>query len=395
MIERAVVVSAVRTPQGKMQGQLSAFSAVELGVIAAKAAITGSGLDPANFSHCIFGNVLQAGSGQNPARQIAIGAGLPWSTVSTTLNKLCLSGSSAVIDAVRLIATGEAEVVLAGGTESMSNAPHLLMGSRGGYLYGDVIVRDHTAVDGLTDAFDGESMGSCTQRHTDQREISREQQDAYAARSHQRANLAMQAGTMRDEIVPVVRVDKKAGEVIIETDEGVRPESTQESLGRLKPAFSSTGSITAGNSSPISDGACALVIVSEGFARRNNLKPLAMVIGYGVVAGPDNSLLSQPANAISKALSKIDKTIADFGLIEINEAFASVALQSMSELKADERIVNPDGGAIALGHPIGASGARLVAHAAHFVSRTRLLAAVALCGGGGQGDAVLLGPVEQ
>lgn len=394
MSERAVIVSAVRTPQGKMQGQLSSFSAVELGVIAAKAALFRSGVKVANFQNCIMGNVLQAGSGQNLARQIAIGAGLPWNTVSTTLNKLCLSGSSAVIDAVRLITSGEAEVVMAGGTESMSNAPHLLMGSRRGYLYGDVVVKDHTAIDGLTDAFDSESMGACTQRHTDQREISREQQDAYAARSHQRAHLAMQSGAMSEEITPVVRIDKKAGEVIIDTDEGVRPESTAESLDRLKPAFSSTGSITAGNSSPISDGACALVIVSESYARRNGLKPMAVILGYGMVAGPDNSLLSQPSSAISSALAKTGKNIEDFGLIEINEAFASVALQSMLELGADERIVNPDGGAIAIGHPIGASGARLVAHAAHFVNNSGLQAAVGLCGGGGQGDAILLGPAN-
>jgi acetyl-CoA C-acetyltransferase len=393
MSERAVIVGVARTPQGKIQGQLSSFSAVELGVIAAKEAVARSGVSASDFESCLIGNVLQAGSGQNPARQVAINAGLPWSTVSTTINKLCLSGSSSVIDAARLISTGEANVVLAGGTESMSNAPHLLMGSRRGYLYGDVVVKDHTAIDGLTDAFDSESMGACTQRHSDQKSITRVEMDEYAAISHQRAGRAQTSGLFQDEIVPVKIIDRKGGETLVSTDEGVRPESTAESLGRLRPAFAEGGSITAGNASPISDGAAALVIVSETYAKAHGLKPLAQILGYGTVAGPDNSLLSQPSKAIEKALLMAQLKTHDIGHVEINEAFASVAIQSMRELGISEDIVNPDGGAIAIGHPIGASGARLVAHAAIYTARTGKNSVVGLCGGGGQGDAIVLGPV--
>jgi acetyl-CoA C-acetyltransferase len=393
MSERAVIVGVARTPQGKMQGQLSSFSAVELGTIAAKAAIQRSHVPESDFEFCLMGNVLQAGSGQNPARQIAIHAGLPWSTVSVTLNKLCLSGSSAVIDAARLIKTGEAKVVLAGGTESMSNAPHLLIGSRSGYLYGDVVIKDHTAIDGLTDAFDSESMGSCTQRHTDDKSIGREEMDEYAASSHQRAGKANSSEAFKDEIVEVRKLDKKGNETLITVDEGVRPESTAESLGTLRPAFAKDGTITAGNASPISDGATALVIVSESYAKEHGLKPLAVILGHGTVAGPDNSLLSQPAQAIKQALKTAGTKLGELGHIEINEAFASVALQSIQELGASPEIVNPNGGAIAIGHPIGASGARLAAHAALSVSKTGQKAAIGLCGGGGQGDAIIFGPI--
>jgi acetyl-CoA C-acetyltransferase len=393
MSEAAVIVSALRTPQGKIQGQLSSFSAVDLGVSAATAAIVASGVPASDFEYCLMGNVLQAGSGQNPARQIAIRAGLPWSTIAITLNKLCLSGSSAVIDAARLIATGEAQVVLAGGSESMSSAPHLVMGSRRGFLYGDVVMKDHTAIDGLTDAFDDESMGSCTQRHTDEKSMTRLEQDEYAADSHQRAAKAKAAGVFAAEISPISLTDRKGNQTLISEDEGVRPESTAESLGQLKPAFAIDGTITAGNASPISDGATALVIVSESYAKKLGLRPLARIIGYGMVAGPDNSLLSQPSRAIAKALAAANTELSEVGLIEINEAFASVALQSTRELGADPEIVNPHGGAIAIGHPIGASGARLVAHAAHYVSGSGKKAAVGLCGGGGQGDAVVLGPI--
>lgn len=393
MGERAVIVGVARTPQGKLQGSLSEFSAVQLGTFAAKAAIERSGVPVEDFEYCLMGNVLQAGSGQNPARQIAIHAGLPWSTISLTINKLCLSGSTAVIDAARLIATGEAKVVLAGGTESMSNAPHLLIGSRSGYLYGDVIIKDHTALDGLTDAFDEESMGSCTQRHTDQKGIGREQMDEYSALSHQRAALAAQSGSFKAEIVPVTKTDRKGNQTIIELDEGVRAETTVEGLAKLKPAFKKDGTITAGNSSQISDGSSALVVVSESYAREKGLKPIAVILGHGMVAGPDNSLVSQPAEAIKKALSASGTELQELGHIEINEAFASVALQSMLELGADSKVVNPAGGAIALGHPIGASGARLTIHAALSVAKSGTKAAIGLCGGGGQGDAIVLGPI--
>lgn len=393
MSERAVIVGVARTPQGKMQGQLSSFTAVQLGTIAAKAAIERSGVPESDFEFCLMGNVLQAGSGQNPARQVAIHAGLPWSTVSITINKLCLSGSTAVIDAARLIKTGEASVILAGGTESMSNAPHLLVGSRSGYLYGDIVVKDHTAIDGLTDAFDAESMGSCTQRHTDQKNIDRAGMDEYAASSHQRAGKASDAGVFSSEIVEIKQLDKKGNETVISKDEGVRPDSTSEALGKLRPAFAQDGTITAGNASPISDGATALVIVSESYAKAKNLTPLAVILGHGTVAGPDNSLLSQPSEAIKKAMVAANVGLSELGQIEINEAFASVALQSMLELDAKPEIVNPNGGAIAIGHPIGASGARLAAHAALAVSKTGKAAAIGLCGGGGQGDAIILGPI--
>ena len=268
-MHEVVVVGAARTPQGKMNGSLASLSGVELGVIASRAALERSGVKTSHVKNCLFGEVLQAGLGQNPARQIAIGSGLGWDTVSTTINKLCLSGSTAVIDAARLIATGEADVVLAGGTESMSQAPHLLIGSRKGFNFGDVVVKDHMALDGLSDAFDKTSMGACTQVHTDQKQISREAQDAYAALSHKRAAAAIDSDAFEAELAAVVIRDRKGNETVVSVDEGVRADTTVETLSKLKPAFDPNGTITAGNSSQISDGAAAVVLASREYAEHH------------------------------------------------------------------------------------------------------------------------------
>lgn len=388
-MQKAVVIGARRTPQGKMLGSLSSLSAIDLGTTAAKAAISDSNINPSRIQHCLFGNVLQAGLGQNPARQVAIGAGLDWSTVSISTNKLCLSGSTSIIDAARMIETGEAEAILAGGMESMTNAPHLLMGSRKGYSFGEVKLADHMAKDGLSDAFDHLSMGSSTQQYTERYpELTRQAQDEYAALSHQRASEATEKGVFDSELAPVEITDRRGNVTIVENDEGIRAETTAESLGKLKPAFSENGTITAGNASQISDGAAAMVIVSEEFAKTNGHKILAYIEGWGTVAGPDNSLLNQPSNAIKKALAKKGWLLEELKMIEINEAFASVALRSIAELETNESVVNIHGGAISLGHPIGASGTRLATHVIHQL-QTGEKAAIGLCGGGGQGDAIL------
>ena len=386
---KAVIIGARRTPQGKMLGSLASLSAIELGVIASKAALEDSKINTSDVEFCLFGNVLQAGLGQNPARQVAIGAGLGWDTVSITTNKLCLSGSTSIIDAARMITSGEAQVVLAGGMESMTNAPHLLTNSRKGHSYGDVRMIDHMAEDGLSDAFDRISMGSSTQHYTDQhKEITREAQDQYAALSHQRAAQATSSGVFEREIATVEITDRKGNLTVVNTDEGIREETTVETLGKLRPAFSKEGTITAGNASQISDGAAAVVVVSEEYANQHGHQILATIEGYATVAGPDNSLLSQPANAIEKALAKTGWSTGDLKMIEINEAFASVALRSMSQLGVDESLVNIHGGAISLGHPIGASGTRLSVHVIHQLEVGHK-AAIGLCGGGGQGDAIL------
>lgn len=383
-----VIISGARTPLGKLKGALANLSAVELGTIAVKAAIERSKVDVSDVAAVILGQVLQAGSGQGPARQVSVASGLGWNVPTITINKLCLSGLTAVIDAARLIRTGEAEVVVAGGQESMTNAPHLLMGSRNGWQYGSFEVIDHMAYDGLTDAFDKVSMGLSTENHNGKLGITRQQQDEVAAASHQRAAAA--AGLLAEEITPVTIKGRK-GDTVVEADEGIRPDSTAESLSGLRPAFSADGSITAGNSSPISDGAAALVVASRDYAKANGLEWLAVVGEPGQVAGPDNSLHSQPANAINSALGRAGWSVADLDFLEINEAFAAVALESAKELGVSLDKVNVHGGAIALGHPIGASGARLALHAAFELSRRGSgKAAVSLCGGGGQGEALLL-----
>ncbi|RDV45773.1 acetyl-CoA C-acyltransferase [Leifsonia sp. ku-ls] len=386
-----VILSAARTPLGKIKGALAAFSAVQLGTIALKRALEKSGLGAEAVDTVLFGQVLQAGAGQNPARQTAIGAGIGWNVPATTINKVCLSGLAAVIDAARLIRTGEATVVVAGGQESMTNAPHVLPGSRMGWTYGSIQALDSAAHDGLTDAFDGISMGASTERYTDKLGLTRQAQDEFAARSHQRAGKATADGVFEDEIAPVTIPQRKGDPLVVSADEGVRPDSTPEALAGLKPSFAEGGTLTAGNSSPLSDGAAALVLTSRSNAERLGLPWLAMVGASGQVAGPDNSLHSQPSHAIDAALRRAGWAVSDLDLVEINEAFAAVALQSMADLGLDGENVNIHGGAIALGHPIGASGARLAGHAAHELARRGSgRAAVALCGGGGQGDALLL-----
>jgi acetyl-CoA C-acetyltransferase len=386
-----VILAAARTPQGRLNGQLASFTAVELGAHAIKAALTASGVDAGNVDAVIMGQVLQAGAGQNPARQSAIGAGIGWNVPSVTINKVCLSGLTAVIDAARMIRSGDATVVVAGGQESMTRAPHLLPGSRQGWTYGAIQALDVAAHDGLTDAFDGQSMGLSTETKNLTLGIDRTSQDNVAAQSHQRAALAAKDGIFDDEIAPISVKQRKGDPLVVATDEGVRPNTSIETLAGLRAAFVTDGTITAGNSSPLSDGAAALVLASRQFAEENGLEYLAVVGKPGQVAGPDNSLHSQPSNAIMNALERAGWSTRDLDFIEINEAFGSVAVQSLKDLDYPLEQCNIHGGAIALGHPIGASGARLALHAAHELKRRGSgKAAVSLCGGGGQGEALLL-----
>ncbi len=386
-----VILAAARTPQGRLNGQLATFTAVELGTHAIRAALAASGVKPEQVDSVIMGQVLQAGAGQNPARQSAIGAGVGWNVPTVTINKVCLSGLTAVIDAARMIRSGDATVVVAGGQESMTRAPHLLPGSRQGWNYGSVQALDVAAHDGLTDAFDGESMGLSTESRNLTLGIDRSSQDEVAARSHQRAAAAAAAGVFDGEIAPISVKQRKGDPIVVAADEGIRPDTTVETLGGLRAAFATDGTITAGNSSPLSDGASALVLSSRKFAEDNNLDYLAVVGASGQVAGPDNSLHSQPSNAIKNALARAGWTVGDLDFIEINEAFGSVAVQSLKDLDYPLEKCNLHGGAIAVGHPIGASGARLALHAAHELKRRGTgKAAVSLCGGGGQGEALLL-----
>ena len=386
-----VILSAARTPQGRLNGQLAPFTAAELGAHAIRAAIEGSGAGAAAVDAVIMGQVLQAGAGQNPARQSAVAAGVGWNVPCVTINKVCLSGLTAVIDAARMIRAGDATVVVAGGMESMTRAPHVLPGSRQGWNYGTVSALDVAAHDGLTDAFDGQSMGLSTESKNLTLGIDRLAQDEVAAASHQRAAKAQAEGVFEDEIAPVAVKPRKGEPITLIDDEGVRPATTVETLAPLKPAFASDGTITAGNSSPLSDGAAALVLTTRAYAEDHGLSWLAVVGKAGQVAGPDNSLHSQPANAIADALARAGWSTADLDFIEINEAFGSVAVQSLKELGYPLGQCNIHGGAIALGHPIGASGARLAGHAAHELARHGSgKAAVSLCGGGGQGEALLL-----
>jgi acetyl-CoA C-acetyltransferase len=386
-----VILSGARTPQGRLNGQLAGFTAVELGAHAIRAAIAASGLDAGRVEAVIMGQVLQAGAGQNPARQSAVGAGIGWNVPTVTINKVCLSGLTAVIDAARMIRGGDASVVVAGGQESMTRAPHILPGSRQGWTYGAIQALDVAAHDGLTDAFDGQSMGLSTESKNVVLGIDRTAQDKVAVESHRRAAAASGNGVFDQEIAPITVKQRKGDPLILTSDEGVRPNTTLETLAGLKPAFATDGTITAGNSSPLSDGAAALVLTSRKYAADNNLEYLAVVGKPGQVAGPDNSLHSQPSNAVQHALKRAGWTTADLDFIEINEAFGSVAVQSLKDLDYPLEKCNLHGGAIALGHPIGASGARLALHAAHELKRRGAgKAAVSLCGGGGQGEALLL-----
>ncbi|UZX02835.1 acetyl-CoA C-acetyltransferase [Arthrobacter sp. CDRTa11] len=386
-----VIVGAARTPQGRLMGQLAPLSAVELGGAAIAGALDSAGVPAEAVQAIIMGHVLQAGAGQNPARQAAFAAGIPLRAHASTVNKVCLSGLSAIIEAARILRLGEADVVVAGGQESMSNAPHLLKGSRAGHLYGDIALIDSAAHDGLTDAFDHEAMGLATDRANAALAISRRDQDRVAVDSHRRAAAAQAAGRFDAEIVPV-KVPKRRGEAeLVQTDEGVRPDSTVEALGKLRTAFSSSGTVTAGNASPLNDGAAAVVLTTRAYADAHGLNVLAVIGAPGQIAGPDTSLPDKPARAIAKALESAGWNTTELDFVEINEAFASVVLQSAREMGLDMDKVNINGGAIALGHPIGASGARVVVSATHeLVRRGSGKAAVALCGGGGQGEALLL-----
>ncbi|TDC36256.1 acetyl-CoA C-acetyltransferase [Micromonospora sp. KC213] len=387
----SVIVSGARTPMGRLLGNLKDLPATRLGGIAIKAALERAGVAPDQVQYVIMGQVLQAGAGQIPARQAAVEAGVPMSTPALTINKVCLSGLDAIALADQLIRAGEFDVVVAGGMESMTNAPHLLLGQRSGYKYGDVTLSDHMSLDGLTDPWDCCSMGESTERHGARHGITREEQDAFAAASHQRAAAAQKDGRFADEITPVLIPQRKGEPLVISEDEGIRPDTTAESLGRLRPAFTPDGTITAGSSSPISDGAAAVVVMSKAKAQELGLTWLAEIGAHGNVAGPDNSLHSQPSNAILHALRKGGLGIEDIDLVEINEAFAAVGIQSTRDLGLSPDKVNVNGGAIALGHPIGMSGARLVLTLALELRRRGGGTGVAaLCGGGGQGDALIV-----
>jgi acetyl-CoA C-acetyltransferase len=387
----SVIVSGARTPMGRLLGNLKDLPATRLGAEAIRAALARGGVTPDQVQYVVMGQVLQAGAGQITARQAAVGAGIAMTVPALTVNKVCLSGLTAIALADQLIRAGECDVVVAGGMESMTNAPHLLLGQRQGYKYGDVVVKDHLALDGLTDVWDRCSMGESTERHGAGRGISRAEQDAYAATSHQRAAAAQKNGAFAEEITPVEAPRRKGGPVTVAEDEGVRPDATPESLAKLRPAFAPDGTITAGSSSPLSDGAAAVVVMRRETARARGLSWLAEIGAYGNVAGPDSSLHSQPANAIRAALDKQGLTPADLDLVEINEAFAQVVIASTRELGLDPEIVNVNGGAIALGHPIGMSGARLaLTLALELRRRGGGTGAAGLCGGGGQGDALIL-----
>ena len=386
-----VIVAGARTPIGKLSGALGTMAATQLGGIAIAAALERARLRQADVDYVLMGQVLQAGAGQIPARQAAIAAGIPMTVPAVTINKVCLSGLNAIALAEALIRAGEIEVAVAGGMESMTKAPHLLLDSRGGFRFGDVTLRDHMAYDGLFCAFDQVAMGESAERYNATLGITRAEQDEWALRSHSRAAAAVAAGRFEAEVEPVAVPQRRGPETVVAVDEGIRADTTAESLAGLRPAFAADGTITAGSASQISDGACAVVVTSAEYAAANGLPVLAEIVAHGMVAGPDTSLQSQPSAAIARALSKAGLSVSDLDLVEINEAFASVVIQSVRDLALDPEIVNVDGGAIALGHPIGMSGARLVLHlATELARRGGGLGAAGLCGGGGQGDALLL-----
>lgn len=385
----SVIVSYQRTPYGRLLGGLSSLSATELGAIALTAALEQAGVAPAEVSRVVAGQVLQAGAGQNPARQSAVQAGIPLGTPALTINAVCLSGMEAVLYGHRLIASGHADIVACVGQESMSTAPHIFPNSRVGTKYGSIEVVDTMERDGLTDAFGHCSMGVSTERGNSERLIDRGSQDEWAARSHQRA--ATSGDFFAGEITPV-SYSVKGKEVVITSDEGVRADTTVDTLSALRPAFDRDGTITAGNASPISDGAAAVLLMSEAEAFRRGLRGVARVVGEAFVAGPDTQLHSQPSRAIQHALAQAGRTIDECQVIEINEAFASVALQSITDLGVSPELVNVHGGAIALGHPIGSSGTRITGTLARELAARGpgLLGAAGICGGGGQGMAILL-----
>jgi len=387
----SVIVAGARTPIGKLSGSLKDFSGTALGAIAIKGALEKAKVSASLVEYVIMGQVLTAGEGQMPARQAAVGAGIGWDVPALTINKMCLSGIDAIALADQLIRAGEFDVVVAGGQESMTKAPHLLLGSRDGYKYGDVVVKDHMAYDGLHDVFTDQPMGALTEQRNDVDKFTRLEQDEFAAASHQKAAAAWKDGVFADEVVPVSIPQRKGDPVEFAEDEGIRANTTAESLGGLRPAFRKDGTITAGSASQISDGACAVVVMNKDKAIELGLEWLCEIGAHGVVAGPDSTLQSQPANAIKKAIAREGISLDQLDVIEINEAFAAVSLASTKELGVDPDRVNVNGGAIAVGHPIGMSGARITLHAALELKRTGgHYAVAALCGAGGQGDALIL-----
>jgi acetyl-CoA C-acetyltransferase len=388
----SVIVSGARTPVGRLLGSLKGFSGADLGGFAIKGALEKGGVDPTDVQYVVMGQVLTAGGGQIPARQAAVKGGIPLSVPAVTVSKVCLSGINALALADQMIRAGEFDVVVAGGTESMTQAPHLLTGSREGFKYGDVTMIDHMAFDGLWDPFTDQAMGGLTEGcNAADKNFSRQQQDEFAARSHQRAAEAWKNGLFDDEVVPVEIPQRKGDPMVFNNDEGIRGDTTAESLGRLRPAFSKDGTITAGSASQISDGGCAFVVMSRQRAESAGLSWLAEIGAHAAVAGPDSTLQDQPANAIAKACAKAGIDPKDLDLFEINEAFAAVGLSSTQTLGIDPEKVNVNGGAIAIGHPLGMSGARITLHLIHELRRRGGgVGAAALCGGGGQGDALLL-----
>jgi acetyl-CoA C-acetyltransferase len=388
----SVIVGSARTPIGKLSGAFAGLNAMELGGIAIKAALERAGVDAEQVDYVLMGQVLQAGQGQITARQAATKAGIPMTVPAMTVNKVCLSGINAIYLADQMIQNGDAEVVVAGGMESMTQAPYLLPGARSGYRMGNGELVDSMIQDGLWCAFDAVHMGAGTEQYVGKvGGITRESQDELAAKSHERAAAAQKEGRFADEIAAVSIAQRKGDPVVIDTDEGVRPGTSTESLAGLKPAFSKDGTITAGNASQISDGGAAVIMTSKAKAEDLGVRPLAELIGYGMVAGPDPSLLTQPSRAIKRALEDLDMTVSDLDLFELNEAFAAVGIASMRDLGISDDIVNVNGGAIALGHPVGMSGTRVVLTIVNELRRRGGgVGAAALCGGGGQGDAAIV-----
>ncbi|MEE2056721.1 acetyl-CoA C-acetyltransferase [Rhodococcus artemisiae] len=388
----SVIVAGARTPMGRLQGSLKDFSGSDLGGVAIKGALDKAGVAPERVEYVIMGQVLTAGAGQIPARQAAVAAGIPMDVPALTINKVCLSGINAIAMADQLIRAGEFDIIVAGGQESMSQAPHMLEKSRAGFKYGDVTLRDHMAYDGLHDVFTDQGMGNLTESaNKDADFVSREEQDAFSAASHQNAARAWKDGLFDDEVVPVSIPQRKGDPIVFAADEGIRADTTVESLGKLRPAFAKDGTVTAGSASQISDGAAAVVVMSKAKAEELGLSWIAEIGASGVVAGPDSTLQQQPARAIVKACEREGIAPADLDLVEINEAFAAVGIASARELGIDAAKVNVNGGAIALGHPLGMSGARIALHLAlELKRRGGGVGAAALCGGGGQGDALIV-----
>ena len=387
----SVILGGARTPIGKLSGALAGFSAAELGGFAIKEALVRAGVSPEQVDYIFMGQVIQAGAGQISARQAALNAGIPMNVPATTVNKVCLSGLNSIYLADKMIQAGEAEIVVAGGMESMTQAPYLLPGARQGYRIGDQKVVDSMMYDGLFCAFDQCAMGAGTEKYAASAGLAREPQDELAAKSHERAARAAKDGLFDNEIVKVEIPQRKGDPVVFDTDEGVRGDTTAESLAKLRPAFDKAGNITAGNASQISDGGAAVIVASRAAAEKLGTQPLGEIVGYGQVAGPDPSLLTQPSRAIFDACERSGSEVKDISLFELNEAFAAVGLASMADLGITDEITNVNGGAIALGHPVGMSGTRVaLTLLLELGRRGGGLGAAALCGGGGQGDAILL-----